>query len=468
MPDWSAWIIGGKGNMEFTEKKFLVAGAGISGLGAVKLLLDRGSFVLLYDSNENLEKEKIKEQFGKEQEKLEIKTGILQKEWLQSIEAMIISPGISCEEPFVEVVKQEGVPIWSEIELAWQAGKGDVIAITGTNGKTTTTALMGKIMQDYFESVFVVGNIGIPYTGVVQETKDDSVIVAEISSFQLETIREFHPKITAVLNVTPDHLNRHKTMENYALVKQSISKNQTKDEFCILNYDDKLTRAMGEKITAMPVYFSHKTELEEGVFLREKTIFVHREGKEIEVCHIEDLKLLGMHNVENVMAAVAMAVWFGVPVKSVAKSVKEFKAVEHRIEFVDTVNGVDYYNDSKGTNPDAAIKGIQAMKKPTHLIGGGYDKGTPFDDWIQAFDGKVRELVLLGQTAKEIANTAKKYGFHDIVFVDSLEEAVLHCAKNAKEGEVVLLSPACASWGMFKNYEERGCQFKEYVKNLKE
>lgn len=453
--------------MELTEKIFLVAGTGISGIGATKLLLDKGANVILYDGNESLDEKNIREQFD-ETARLTIILGELKKEQIQEVEAMIISPGIPCDTPFVLLVQDMGIPIWSEIELAYQMGKGKIIAITGTNGKTTTTALVGKIMNDYYKQVFVVGNIGTPYTSIVEETEEESVIVAEISSFQLETIKQFQPVVSAVLNVTPDHLNRHKTMELYADVKMSIAKNQTKQQVCVLNYDDPITRKMGDKVPAKPIFFSHTKQLEEGVFLREDTIYIKKDGVEHRVCQTNELKLLGMHNIENVMAGVGMAVWFGVPLSSVITSIKQFQAVEHRIEYVDTIRGVDYYNDSKGTNPDAAIKGIKAMNRPTYLIGGGYDKGGAFDEWIQAFEGKVKELVLLGETANRIAETAKQYGFVDVVFVETLSEAVQYCAKKATDGEAVLLSPACASWGMFKNYEERGHMFKQYVENLKE
>lgn len=453
--------------MEFVQKKFLVAGTGLSGIGATNLLLRKGASVILYDGNESLDSSKILSQLERT-ERVSLILGTLREENIKGIEAMIISPGIPCDAPFTKIIRENNIPIWSEIELAFLAGKGTVVGITGTNGKTTTTALVGKIMKDYYNSVFVVGNIGTPYTSVVEDMEDDSVIVAEISSFQLETIQKFKPKISAVLNVTPDHLDRHKTIEAYADVKMGITKNQTKNDICILNYDDAITRAMAEKIPAKPIFFSHTVELKEGIFLLEENIYVRKDDKEELVCNRNELQILGIHNVENVMAAVGMAIWLGVPMESVRKSVKEFQAVEHRIEYVDTIDGIDYYNDSKGTNPDAAIKAIQAMKKPTYLIGGGYDKGASFDEWIQSFDGKVKELVLLGQTAKQIGDTAKKYGFTHIVFVETLSEAVSYCAKHAKEGEAVLLSPACASWGMFKNYEERGCMFKEYVKSLKE
>lgn len=453
--------------MQWIGKKFIVAGTGLSGIAATNLLLFEGAKVYLYDGNEQLEKEKVLEQFY-DTSQITLVLGTIPEEILSEVSALILSPGISCEAPFLSEVKKRKIPIWSEIELAWNTSDGNVVAITGTNGKTTTTALVGHIMRNYYERVFIVGNIGIPYTSVAKETSPDSVIVAEISSFQLETIQTFHPKVSAVLNVTPDHLDRHKTMENYANTKMMIAKNQEVGEFCILNYDDPLTKAMGEKIGATPVYFSYQEMLEEGIFVKEEGIYVRRSGKTEMVCNIDELQLLGKHNVENVMAAIGITYWYGVPLSSISQSVKDFQSVEHRIEYVATVRGVDYYNDSKGTNCDAAIKGIQAMKKPTYLIGGGYDKGASYDEWILSFDGKVRELVLLGQTAKQIEETAKRLGFEQIHHVNTLEEAVMYCSQKAQEGDAVLLSPACASWGMFKNYEERGTCFKQYVKNLKE
>lgn len=453
--------------MQWIGKNFIVAGTGLSGIAATNLLLFEGANVYLYDGNEQLDKEKVLGQFY-DTSNITLILGQIPEEILSDISALIISPGISCEAPFLSEVKKREIPIWSEIELAWNTSDGNVVAITGTNGKTTTTALVGHIMRNYYDRTFIVGNIGIPFTRVAKETSPDSVIVAEISSFQLETIHTFLPKVSAVLNVTPDHLDRHKTMENYANTKMMIAKNQGKNEFCILNYDDPLTREMGNKINATPVYFSYTTKLEEGIYLDNDDIYVIKQGQKDKVCKVDDLQLLGKHNVENVMAAIGITYWYGVPLSSIIQSVKEFQAVEHRIEYVDTVNGVDYYNDSKGTNCDAAIKGIQAMKKPTYLIGGGYDKGASYDEWILSFDGKVKELILLGQTANKIEETARKHGFTNIHHVVTLEEAVQYCSEKASNGDAVLLSPACASWGMFKNYEERGNCFKQYVKNLKE
>lgn len=320
-------------------------------------------------------------------------------------------------------------------------------------------------MKAYQEEVFVVGNIGNPYTVAAGRMTDKSVAVAEMSSFQLETILTFRPKVSAILNFTPDHLNRHHTMEAYVEAKKNIAKNQTAEDFCILNYEDERTRKFGENVKANVLYFSSAHKVERGIYLEDGNI-VYSNPEKVVVCNVNELRLLGVHNYENYMAAIAMAAVYGVPMDLIRKVIKEFKGVEHRIEYVTEKNGVAYYNDSKGTNPDAAIKGIQAMNRPTVLIGGGYDKDSSYIEWIRAFDGKVKKLVLLGQTKEKIAKDAEKCGFYDYVLVDTFEEAVLLAAKTAKEGDAVLLSPACASWGMFPNYEVRGEKFKEIVNSL--
>lgn len=366
----------------------------------------------------------------------------------------------------MQVLDEAEIPIWSEIQLAYHCAKGKLAAITGTNGKTTTTALTGEIMKAHYESVFVVGNIGMPYTEHALETTDDSVTVAEVSSFQLETIMDFHPNVSAILNITPDHLDRHKTMECYIEVKEGIAKNQTEEDTCVLNYDDAVLREFGQDLKPKVIFFSSRHTLDEGLYLDGETI-VWKEGSKVtEIINVNELKLLGRHNHENVMAAVAISSKMGVPMDTIRKVLREFKAVEHRIEFVTERFGVKYYNDSKGTNPDAAMQAIKAMPGPTLLIAGGYDKHSEFDEWIESFDGKVRYLVLIGQTRDKIADCAKKHGFTDIMYAEDLLEAVQVCASYANIGDNVLLSPACASWGMFKNFEERGEKFKEYVRSL--
>ena len=451
--------------MDLKEKKVLVFGSGKSGIGAADLLGAEGARPVIYDGNEKTDKEQV---LGKTTGTypVEFYAGELPEEVLDSLDLVVLSPGVPTDLPLVKRFYEIGLPVWGEVELAYRTGKGRVLAITGTNGKTTTTALLGKIMKDACPSVFVVGNIGTPYTSKAQEMQENSVTVVEISSFQLETIEEFAPEVSAILNITEDHLNRHHTMEEYIRVKELITKNQSSEDVCVLNYEDEVLRKFGETAVPKVVYFSSARTLEKGIYLEGDTIMLTTETAKIPVVKTGELKLLGQHNYENVMAAVAMAYYAGVDMESIRKSVCEFTAVEHRIEYVTEKNGVVYYNDSKGTNPDAAIKGIQAMNRPTYLIGGGYDKESSYDEWIQAFDGKVRCLVLIGQTKEKIKAAAERLGFTDIVLLENLQEAVHYCAEHAKEGEAVLLSPACASWGQFDNYEQRGDMFKKYVSEL--
>ena len=456
--------------MDIREKKVLVFGSGISGESACRLLLREGAEVVLYDGNDRLDREEILAKISPEEgQNVEILLGELTGQQLEGLldelSLVVMSPGVPTDLPIVEQMRAHGLPIWGEIELAYVFGRGDVLAITGTNGKTTTTALLGEIMKNYKDSVFVVGNIGNPYTSAAWETTEESVVVAEISSFQLETIHTFHPKVSAILNITPDHLNRHHTMQAYIEAKERIAENQTAEDVCVLNYEDEETRAFGEKTGAQVLYFSSRRKLKKGVYLEDGNIICDIDEK-IPVCSVDELNILGTHNHENAMAAVAMAYAYGTPMEIIRKTLKEFQGVAHRIEFVAEKNGVAYYNDSKGTNPDAAIRGIQAMNRPTVLIGGGYDKESSYDEWIQAFDGKVKKLVLLGATREKIAQPARRPGFNEIEMEDTFEEAFAKCVECAQPGDAVLLSPACASWGMFKNYEERGDKFKELVNQL--
>ena len=451
------------------KEKVLVVGTGKSGIAATQLLLRTGKLPVLFDSNAELDKDEILGKLslsGDEKKQVEIVLGDLTEEEKKALSGVVLSPGVPTDTEFVNDLRNRGLLISGEIELAFEQEKGAVLAITGTNGKTTTTTLLGEIMKATGKKTFVVGNIGNPYTLEAEKTDADSVTVAEISSFQLETIHTFRPRVSSILNITPDHLNRHHTMENYVKAKQDITKNQTKEDYCVLNAEDPYTDAFLEQCPATVILFSSQRELADGYFYADECIYKAVQGKKQKLMNIHEMRLLGMHNVENVMAAIAMADAYGADMEVILNVVKDFKAVEHRIEYVKTVRGVDYYNDSKGTNPDAAIKGIGAMVKPTYLIGGGYDKQSEYDEWIESFGGKVRKLVLLGQTREKIADCAKKHGFTDYIFVDDLQQAVDYCAEHAKEGEAVLLSPACASWGMFPNYEVRGKMFKDMVNAL--
>ncbi len=451
--------------MKLENKRVFVFGTGISGISAAKLLQKAASDIIIYDGNEKLDINEIRAKLPSDF-KGSILLGTIPDGLLEGIDLAVLSPGVPTDLELVNRIRDKKIPVWGEIELAYYFSKGKIVGITGTNGKTTTTTLVGEIMKTYYESVFVVGNIGVPYTEMVLNTTEETVTVAEMSSFQLETIVAFKPDVSAILNITPDHLNRHHTMENYITAKKNITLNQDGNNVCVLNYEDETLKKIGRELKTKVFYFSSLHSLEQGIYLEEENIIYNDGVQKSLVCNIHELNIFGRHSYENVMAAVACGISLGVPVDKIKHAITNFVAVEHRIEFVTTKNGVKYYNDSKGTNPDASMKAIESMQTPTLLIAGGYDKGSEYDEWLEAFGDKIRYLVLLGQTKEKIAETARRHGYENIIMADSLEEAVNICAGKANQGDSVLLSPACASWGMFKNYEERGHLFKEYVKNL--
>ncbi len=442
--------------MTLAEKNVVVVGLGKSGLAAYELLNKMGANVCLYDGKEDLDISGYD---------VPVYLGSIPEDVLVTLDCAVFSPGVPLTISLAEALREKNIPIIGEIELAFLMEKGTVMGITGTNGKTTTTTLVGEIMKAYNKETFVVGNIGNPYTKEVEKSTERSVTVAEISSFQLETIDTFCPKVSAVLNITPDHLNRHKTMECYINTKLDITKNQSREELCVLNYEDDVLRTRASSLPCRVAFFSSKQKIQNGLYQNEEKDIVDGATGEV-LMNMSESSIPGDHNCENIMAAILMTREMGVPMDTIIKAVKSFQAVEHRVEYVKTVAGVEYYNDSKGTNPDAAIKGIQSMSRPTVLIGGGYDKGGEFDEWIQAFDGKVKKLLLMGETKEKIAETAERNGFTEYELVDSLEQAVKRAAELAVDGDAVLLSPACASWDMFDSYEQRGCMFKDFVKNL--
>ena len=453
--------------MNLRQKKVLVVGTGMSGVAAAKLLAANGIDFEVYDGNGALTGADVRAKAEVFSDCV-VMTGSLPADAPGRYSYAILSPGVPTDLPEIDALRSGGVTIWGEIELAYAFSKGDVLAITGTNGKTTTTALTGEILKNFVRDVQVVGNIGIPYTSVAQVTTEETVTVAEISSFQLETVEHFAPKISAILNITPDHLNRHHTMENYIAAKERITRGQTGGQVCVLNYEDDILRAFGETVMdrLRVVYFSSRRRLSGGLYLEDGKIYDATGDETRLVCAVDTLNLLGKHNYENVMAATAIALSYGVPLQKIQEVLVKFKAVAHRIEYVAEVGGVKYYNDSKGTNPDAAIQGIRAMNRPTCLIGGGYDKQSEYEEWIRAFDGRVKKLVLIGATAQKIADTCERLGFTDYEFAGSLEEAADICRREAVSGDAVLLSPACASWDMFESYEKRGDLFKEIVRRF--
>ena len=448
----------------------LVLGTGRSGVAAAKQIIAMGGEVVFFDANPKVDEKKLLSQFKKKEAMKVTKVikGKLSDRDLLKIDAAVISPGIPMDEPYVLSIHTAQIPLIGEIELAYQSCKGKLAAVTGTNGKTTTVSLIGEILKSKFADTHVVGNIGNPFTAEALDTEEQSTTVCEVSSFQLESIVDFRPNVSAITNITPDHLDRHKTMKNYIAVKESIASNQTEEDSIVLNYMDPELRKFGKKRNLKPkvIWFSSEEEPKEGFFLRDGDFYYRTKEEEKKLFATKDLHLLGKHNYENVMCAMAVGMQMGVPMEQIIKVCKKFKPVEHRIEFVRERSGVRYYNDSKGTNVDAAIQALRAMPGPVLLIGGGYDKHVDFDAWVKEFKGRVKYLVLIGQTRNQIAACAKKNGFHNLMFAEDMDEAVKDCAAYADPGDYVLLSPACASWGMFKDYEERGRIFKDCVKNL--
>ena len=448
--------------MEYNGKKALVCGMARSGIAAAKLLNRLGAGVTLQDMKKR--EEISADVLALEGEGIVLYTGANPDESACAQDLIVLSPGIPCDLPFIAAAENAGIEVISEVELAYRLTPCPITAITGTNGKTTTTTLTGEIMKTAYSGTAVVGNIGVPYSEEVERLTEKDWVVAEISSFQMEKAKEFHPHISAVLNITPDHLNRHKTMDVYIAMKERVFAKQTAEDFCILNHGDAACRKMADKTAAKVFFFDSSETLAEGIYLDGDAIEVRWGAINETLIHVDELQILGVHNYENVMAAAAMGICAGIALDTIRTVLKGFAGVAHRIEYVATVDGVDYYNDSKGTNVDASIRAVLAMKKPIVLIGGGYDKGSSFDEWTKLFPGRVKHLVLIGVTAPKVRASAEKFGFTAISDCETFAEAVDLCREKAEDGDCVLLSPACASWGMFDNYEQRGDMFKEQVR----
>lgn len=466
---------------EIAGKRVLVVGAGKSGIGSVSLLRRAGACPVLLEQNREREVSAIRDTLAEaDRDGTEIIVGDPAPDAYKGFHAAVISPGVPIDAPVVLQCQSEGIPVLSEIELAYRFMKGILVAITGTNGKTTTTALTGEVLKQHWpygaDEVFVVGNIGESFAAHAMETTDRSVTVAEVSSFQLEAIDRFHAQAAAILNVTPDHLDRHHTMERYAATKERIANRMQSGkqggenpDFRVLNYMDPYTRAFGTRDQCAPViWFSSGERPGSGLWLDGDIIrFIPENGsRDEEVLRFSECRLKGVCNAENIMAALGLVLALGIRPARVKQTVTDFKPVPHRLEFIAEKGGVDWYNDSKATNPESAIQGISAMEKPTVLIGGGYDKDADYDSWTKCFPGRVKELVLIGETAEAIEKSANKNGFDAVRRADSFAEALAYCRERAQAGDAVLLSPACASWGMFKNYEERGDRFREFVNSL--
>lgn len=450
--------------MKLTGKRVLVAGMARSGLAATRLLLRHGAAVTVYDRKEPVELEAEIKSLPPE---VNTVLGLHGKVDPGVFDLVVTSPGISLDNPLLVESTEAGVPVISEIELAYclKPPGLDLLAVTGTNGKTTTTALIADILRMSGIPSAAAGNIGIPLAQAVEELAQ-GMIAVECSSFQLETINRFHPRCSGVINVTPDHLDRHRTMENYAEIKSRVFMNQDPDEYTVLNLMDPWIVKF--KPPCRTLFFATDRILERGVWIEDGKIIVSLEGRREVICTLAEVKLRGRHNLENILCAVGVTRAVGIPPDAIRRALVAFEGVRHRLQEVKTVDGVLYINDSKGTNPDSTIKALESFSEPVILIAGGRSKGGDFEKLAHLITQKVKALVLLGEARSIIRQTVEDEGFQEIVEVDSIEEAVLAAHRIAQPGEVVLLSPACASWDMFKDYEERGDLFCRAVMALGE
>ena len=450
--------------MHLNDKKVLVVGAARSGIAAAEFLKKKGAAVTLTDAKS---KAQLSEAAGKlAAQGIEL---ALEGQYPEPMRYhfLVVSPGVPLTVSVVQKAYQANVPVIGELELAFRFAEAPIVAITGTNGKTTTTSLVGQIFRDAGVNTLVAGNIGLPLISAVEEYSEDDIIAAEVSSFQLETTQTFRPKVAAVLNVTPDHLDRHGSMDNYIQAKSMIFANQMPFDYTVLNYDDPQTALLSKQTMGQVIFFSRKHILDQGVFIQNGEIVVKLDGVTTKILPVEKLNIPGGHNLENALAAVACTFPLGVSAESLADTLSAFQGVRHRLETVAVINGVRYVNDSKGTNPDASIKALEAFEQPIILIAGGLNKGSDFHEFAKVIKEKVRVLILLGKHRHEIREAAEAVGYQNIFDVKDYHEAVELASQMAKPNEVVLLSPACASWDMFKSYEERGDLFRELVLNLR-
>lgn len=450
--------------MEVKGKKVLVVGMAKSGIAVAKVLHGLGAHVIANDvkSHDQLG-ESLKPLEGLD---IEYQLGKPAEELVDDADLIVVSPGVPLDQPFYYRALDLGKELIGEVELAYRLSNSPFVAITGTNGKTTTTSLTYEIFKSAGVKTRLAGNIGIPMIEQVLNAGSDTVIVAEVSSFQLETVDSFRPRVSAILNITPDHLNRHKSFENYVGAKARVFMNQGDGDYVVLNHDNDVTRRLAEEAPCEVIFFSRSSILGKGVYVKDDWIVENIYGTEKRVIPVKDVYIPGKHNLENALAACAVARLWGIETEFIADTLRSFKGVEHRIEYVATIDGVRYYNDSKGTNTDAAIKAIEALDYPIILIAGGYDKGEDFTPFVRSFNGKVKALILMGVTADRIEKCAREQNFHNVYRAANMREAVMKAKNLAKEGYAVLLSPACASWDMYDNYEQRGKIFKDVVMSL--
>jgi UDP-N-acetylmuramoylalanine--D-glutamate ligase len=447
--------------MELNGKRTLVVGLGKSGVASALFMKAHGARVTVSDtkSGDELRNEiPVLLDHG-----ITVETGGHGERTFRGQDLIVVSPGVPVDAPPLVQARSLGETVIGEIELAAQFLPGPIVAITGSNGKTTTTTLTGEIMAAAGLPTLVGGNIGTPAISLAERAKPDTIVVLEISSFQLETIKTFRPKIAVVLNVTPDHLDRHRTFEIYTNAKARIFENQQGSDFAVLNADDPTCEAMGARTRAQVFWFSRQKEVQQGAWVRDGNV-VFRDAKgQREILQTSEIPLKGAHNLENVLAAVSASALMGCAPDKIRQAVHDFKAVEHRLEFVASIAGVDYYNDSKATNVDATIKALESFPANIHLILGGKDKGSDYTVLNDLIRQRVKRIYTIGAAAAKIESQVKGA---EVVHAETLENAIRKAHATAQSGDIVLLAPACASFDQFKSYEHRGKMFKEIVKGL--
>jgi UDP-N-acetylmuramoylalanine--D-glutamate ligase len=452
--------------MELKNKRVLVVGLGRSGVASAIFLQEHGAKVIVSDSKSEVQlQSEVPTLLDRG---ISIETGHHGERTFRDQDLIVVSPGVPSEQPQLQHARSLGIPVIGEVELAFRFLQGKVLAITGSNGKTTTTTLVGEILAKSEtksgKKTLVGGNIGTPVISLAGQSTPDSQTVLEISSFQLESIEQFRPWIAAILNITPDHLDRHHTFQAYVDAKARIFENQQSDDFAILNADDPTCVALKDKIKASLLWFSRKQPVESGAFLKDEQVIFRQNGHEQPVLSRSDIQLKGEHNLENVLAAVAMTMVAGCTPQQVREAVKDFRAVEHRLELVATINGVTFYNDSKATNVDATVKALESFPGNIHIILGGKDKGSDYTVLNPLLRERAKRVYLIGAASDKIASHVKNAT--ELVRSGTLERAVRQAFEAAKSGDVVLLAPACASFDQFNSYEHRGRVFKELVRSL--
>lgn len=449
----------------FQGKNYMIIGMARSGVASAKALKAVGASVFAYDA-------KTEEQLSDIIAEAKLYIDVFQlgqpSPNFDAVDRVVVSPGVPLDLPFFSTIKELGIPMIGEIELAYELAKGEFVGITGTNGKTTTTSLLGEMYKAHAFDTRVVGNIGKPAVLEALTSTPETKFVTELSSFQLESIQTFRAKVATILNLTPDHLNRHKTMANYIDAKKRIFENQESSDFAVLNHRDPELLKIAPTLKAEVWWFSSVAPVSLGAYLQGEALMLQTHTKKIEVCQTKELLIFGEHNLENALAAIVMAFLGGVSLEAIRKALKTFKGVEHRIEYVTTVLDRQFYNDSKATNPDAAIKAVKAMRQPTVLIAGGMDKGSTFETFFEAFTPLIEAVVVFGETKEAIKRCGNQLGYEAIYVVNDMEEAVEKAYELSVEGGAVLLSPACASWDMYPNFEIRGEHFKRCVHQLEQ